>query len=340
MEFGLSRERVHMLGRNSQCGKKKIIRNNGFSSSKSGFKVKSDNLNNRQPCTVSNFTRFIFKKCLKSKNSLPYSIRDTQNDCRKGLYGLEKPVFIYMKLASSQIQSERSESYEAKFSFELSKHFKNNVTLYTLNILNLTCVNFKLPIITSISVISVISVTFRRIKVILRDLKFNDSLNFINFTVICYSTTVNYTKIIKLIHNTILQSSFIILVNSNRNRNDNRNQDRNFKVVNVIVCITYEERNSNTKTNTNSNLFKILKSILTHIYTFSSRYQSWGNLRKAIARELMSMLKSIDQTSRNHLSCDQRNKEEIGRSDRPHHDEGENNIHLLDKSHYSDNPNN
>ena len=45
-----------MLGRNSQCGKKKTIRNSGFSSGKSVFKVKNTNDGSSDDRKIANCT--------------------------------------------------------------------------------------------------------------------------------------------------------------------------------------------------------------------------------------------------------------------------------------------
>ena len=113
-EFGLSCERVHMLGRNSQCEKRNFFRNNGFKCSKSIENGRIKSKSTLSSCNVSPFYNKTYKNCIKCKNNLSYNLRDNGRRGKRVLYDIEKLVFYYFKLASSQYEETTSSTLEIK----------------------------------------------------------------------------------------------------------------------------------------------------------------------------------------------------------------------------------
>ena len=95
-------------------GKRKFFRNNGFKCSKSIENGRIKSKSTLSSCNVSPFYNKTYKNCIKCKNNLSYNLRDNGRRGKRVLYDIEKLVFYYFKLASSQYEETTSSTLEIK----------------------------------------------------------------------------------------------------------------------------------------------------------------------------------------------------------------------------------
>ena len=109
MEFALGSQRKRMLKKNSENGKKKLIRNDGFLCSNTASNLLKWFINSFSSSRVSNFVNLSCISSLKLNSSKTYNYRDIVSSADRYLYCVRKQVFIYTKSASSQNQNSRIE---------------------------------------------------------------------------------------------------------------------------------------------------------------------------------------------------------------------------------------
>ena len=98
-----------MLKKNSENGKKKLIRNDGFLCSNTASNLLKWFINSFSSSRVSNFVNLSCISSLKLNSSKTYNYRDIVSSAERYLYCVRKQVFIYTKSASSQNQNSRIE---------------------------------------------------------------------------------------------------------------------------------------------------------------------------------------------------------------------------------------
>ena len=108
-EFALGSQRKRMLKKNSENGKKKLIRNDGFLCSNTASNLLKWFINSFSSSRVSNFVNLSCISSLKLNSSKTYNYRDIVSSVERYLYCVRKQVFIYTKSASSQNQNSRIE---------------------------------------------------------------------------------------------------------------------------------------------------------------------------------------------------------------------------------------